>query len=305
MSVSQILMIPAFVATLLTSCESGRMVAARPDSPAIARVESQNGPRNLRSTAEGGAGQQAPVPRAVIVQTEDGGKPDITQRSRERIVERVESRHGVNLSPESEISTLLDQEARLSTVKRLKDNFGQTYDYQTTELATLLDIEARSNSAKRLTAKSGKVVGWNDYSLGKLLEMERGYTVSHPTSAAVSAKRNPIFPTGKNSIPASSYPVGSSRYYDSSYRPSVGDHYVSGYYRSDGTYVAAHRKTNRDDSFWNNWSSEGNTNPYTGRTGSKTPGSRYPSYSSGGSTTVRGYYRKDGTYVRSHRRRSR
>ena len=61
------------------------------------------------------------------------------------------------------------------------------------------------------------------------------------------------------------------RYYDYSYRPNVGSHYVDGYYRGDGTYVSGHYKTNPDSSFWNNWSSKGNTNPYTGILGSKKP----------------------------------
>ena len=46
-----------------------------------------------------------------------------------------------------------------------------------------------------------------------------------------------------------------SQYYDFNYRPSVGDHYVGGYTRRDGTYVQGHYQTNADDSFWNNYSS--------------------------------------------------
>jgi uncharacterized protein (TIGR03000 family) len=67
------------------------------------------------------------------------------------------------------------------------------------------------------------------------------------------------------------------RYYDPTYRPAVGEHYVQGYYRSDGTYVRGHWKTNADDSFWNNYSSWGNVNPHTGKVGTKLPGysSRY------------------------------
>lgn len=94
---------------------------------------------------------------------------------------------------------------------------------------------------------------------------------------------------------------GSERYYDQTYRPAVGSHYVSGHYRSDGTWVNGHYRTNRDDSFWNNWSSRGNINPHTGRAGYKAP----PSYqrSAKGSTYVRSYYRKDGTHVSGHYRR--
>lgn len=90
------------------------------------------------------------------------------------------------------------------------------------------------------------------------------------------------------------------RYYDPSYRPSVGHHYVNSHIRRDGTYVRGHFRTNSDDSFWNNWSSYGNINPYTSRTGT-----RRPSYSSGsGGTFVQGYFRKNGTYVSGHHRRN-
>jgi hypothetical protein len=40
--------------------------------------------------------------------------------------------------------------------------------------------------------------------------------------------------------------------------------YVNGYYRWDGTYVRPHYRTRPDGNFWNNWSSYGNINPYTG-----------------------------------------
>ncbi len=63
----------------------------------------------------------------------------------------------------------------------------------------------------------------------------------------------------------------STRYYDPSYRPNVGVHVVEGYTRKDGTRVKGHVRTNQDRSFWNNMSSFGNKNPYTGRTGTKLP----------------------------------
>ena len=44
---------------------------------------------------------------------------------------------------------------------------------------------------------------------------------------------------------------------------------VRGYFRKDGTYVAAHKRTSADNRFSNNWSTEGNVNPYTGEAGKK------------------------------------
>ena len=34
----------------------------------------------------------------------------------------------------------------------------------------------------------------------------------------------------------------------------MGEHYVHSYIRSDGTFVSGHYRTNRDNSFWNNYS---------------------------------------------------
>jgi len=73
---------------------------------------------------------------------------------------------------------------------------------------------------------------------------------------------------------------------------------VRGYYRRDGTYVAPHRRTAADGDFYNNWSTYGNVNPYTGRPGTKTS----PPVGYGQDVWVEGYYRSDGSYVRGHYR---
>jgi hypothetical protein len=62
--------------------------------------------------------------------------------------------------------------------------------------------------------------------------------------------------------------------------------YVRGYYRLDGTYVRPHYRTRPDGYFWNNWSSYGNINPFTGERGYRLPSydygiSRLPSPSYG------------------------
>lgn len=56
----------------------------------------------------------------------------------------------------------------------------------------------------------------------------------------------------------------------------AGDHYVSGYTRSNGTYVAPHYQTNPNSTTSDNYSTVGNVNPYTGAPGTK-PDTR-PSY---------------------------
>jgi hypothetical protein len=46
---------------------------------------------------------------------------------------------------------------------------------------------------------------------------------------------------------------------------------VKGYPKKSGTYVAPHNRTSPDKSKANNYSSKGNTNPYTGKKGTKDP----------------------------------
>jgi hypothetical protein len=55
------------------------------------------------------------------------------------------------------------------------------------------------------------------------------------------------------------------------------DDYVNGYTRSDGTYVEGHYRSKADGNSYNNYSSEGNTNPYTGTNGTKS-NSNYGGY---------------------------
>lgn len=45
------------------------------------------------------------------------------------------------------------------------------------------------------------------------------------------------------------------------------DHWVKPYTRKDGTYVEGHYRTNRNDTPWDNYSTIGNVNPYTGKEG--------------------------------------
>lgn len=45
------------------------------------------------------------------------------------------------------------------------------------------------------------------------------------------------------------------------------DQYVNGYMRKDGTYVQGHYRTNRNNYSYDNYSTRGNGNPYTGQRG--------------------------------------
>ncbi len=47
--------------------------------------------------------------------------------------------------------------------------------------------------------------------------------------------------------------------------------YVDGYTRQDGTYVAPHYRSAPDGNPFNNYSTQGNINPYTGQMGTVNP----------------------------------
>jgi hypothetical protein len=58
--------------------------------------------------------------------------------------------------------------------------------------------------------------------------------------------------------------------------------WVNGYTKSNGTYVAGHYRSSPNSTKADNWSTKGNTNPFTGQPGTKTDNSSnssYPSYS--------------------------
>ena len=57
------------------------------------------------------------------------------------------------------------------------------------------------------------------------------------------------------------------------------DVYVDGYYTNRGTYVQPHHRTSPDTNPYNNYSTLGNSNPWTGQRGTESPyGSRSSIY---------------------------
>jgi hypothetical protein len=60
---------------------------------------------------------------------------------------------------------------------------------------------------------------------------------------------------------------------------AAGSHSVKGHTKKDGTYIQPHRQTNPDQKRANNYSSEGNYNPSTGKAGrQKNENSNPPKY---------------------------
>ena len=81
---------------------------------------------------------------------------------------------------------------------------------------------------------------------------------------------------------------------------------VSGYTRSDGTYVQSHVRTMPNNTNWDNFSTKGNSNPFTGSTGYRARDYSKSAYNYGAGHTIhtgsRGgqyYYNSNGnkTYV--------
>lgn len=52
---------------------------------------------------------------------------------------------------------------------------------------------------------------------------------------------------------------------------SASSTHVHGHVTKKGSYVQPHRRTSPDKHKYNNWSSKGNVNPYTGKKGTKKP----------------------------------
>lgn len=71
---------------------------------------------------------------------------------------------------------------------------------------------------------------------------------------------------------------------------------VRGYTRKDGTYVAPHHRSSPDGNFYNNWSTVGNVNPYTGQAGTLTSPS-HGGYTSAPASTP-GYAPRPGMFLR-------
>jgi len=59
---------------------------------------------------------------------------------------------------------------------------------------------------------------------------------------------------------------------------AMADTYVRGHMRNNGTYVQPHYRSNADGWSGNNYSTRGNVNPYTGRSGTHSPSYGNPSY---------------------------
>ena len=133
---------------------------------------------------------------------------DFDAQSRRSTVERIQRTHGLTFDETHPLGTLLDTEARLNTVARLKSRYGAVYGYQSHTLSELLDIEARMGAAARLERRSGQRVDWRTHSLSSLLEAETGQ-VTLPVASAryVPQSQIPPLPAAPTSPPTQIAPA--------------------------------------------------------------------------------------------------
>ena len=105
-------------------------------------------------------------------------------------------------------------------------------------------------------------------------------------------------PSVSYSVPSVTYSVPSTVNYNTTT--------VSGYTRSNGTYVQSHVRTMPNNTNWDNFSTRGNSNPFTGSTGYRARDYSSSAYNYGAGHTIhtgsRGgqyYYNSNGhkTYV--------
>ena len=93
---------------------------------------------------------------------------------------------------------------------------------------------------------------------------------------------------------------GSSRSSSYSTGSSSSVRYQSGYTRSDGTYVQGHYKTNSNSSNHDNFSTRGNSNPYTGSTGTRARDYSSSAYNYGSGRTIQTGPRGGQYYINSN-----
>lgn len=80
--------------------------------------------------------------------------------------------------------------------------------------------------------------------------------------------------------------------------------YVQGYTKSDGTYVQGHYRSSQNSTNHDNYSTSGNSNPYTGRSGSRAKDYSTGAYNYGSGHTIHTGSRGGQYYINSNGRKT-
>jgi len=92
---------------------------------------------------------------------------------RRNVAERVAHNHNLTLDwQNNSLSELIDAEARLNAVQRIQSNHGLLFDWKTSSLSALLDTEARLNAVSRIQRNHSVLFDWKTSSLSALLDAE-------------------------------------------------------------------------------------------------------------------------------------
>ena len=94
--------------------------------------------------------------------------------------------------------------------------------------------------------------------------------------------------------------TGTSSYGTSSFGVNTNSTYVNGYTRSNGTYVQGHYRSSRNTTNHDNYSTSGNSNPYTGTSGSRAADYSTRSYNYGSGHTIHTGSRGGQYYINSN-----
>lgn len=119
------------------------------------------------------------------------------------------------------------------------------------ETAALASSARRIYSAAESNARSRALGVWSDNTASSQVGSTREVN-QQSTSTSTSPTR----------LSTDSHPLTT----DNSTSSTVD---VRSYFRTDGTFVPAHKRTAPDDRVDNNWSTTGNVNPYTGKPGNR------------------------------------
>lgn len=85
-----------------------------------------------------------------------------------------------------------------------------------------------------------------------------------------------------------------------SYGTNTSTTHVNGYYKSNGTYVESHNRSSRNSTNHDNWSTSGNSNPYTGTSGSRAMDYSSRAYNYGSDHTIQTGSRGGQYYINSN-----